>query len=218
MNRRIVRGSDSLREKASEVRQVACKEPDRPSYASEQSETLQHAISTLLDIHGVVACRNLTRRQLTALLHIEAESNVSLRIPGLEIVNEGIRDVSSRRFAVAIAHTSELRHPPGPILMICCGNQVVGEEVWNNGVIDGSTTLLLGRGLKLYRSALEISAGKPLKFIYGALRFPELETVSGVRDVISVTVTTLTHMRLSRLVGLDERDPNIGTVLIGFNS
>jgi hypothetical protein len=178
-------------------------------------------IHRLLVIRGVVACHGLTRQRLRMLIHTETMSNRHLRLPGLEIVNEGIREVSSRKYAVAIAHAPQLRHPPGPILVICNGKQIVGEEVWkprsNKGPPEDSNVIFLGRGLKLYRDGLKGSRGRPLKVFYRALRFPELETVRGVRDVVSVTVNTLTHMHLSRIIGWDANNPNLGTVLIGFN-
>ena len=169
---------------------------------------------------GVVLCRCLTKQQMKVLIDTEAASNRRLGLPGLEIVNEGIRDVADRQHIIAIAHSPDLRHPPGPILVVSSGDEIVGEELWG-GQTDDSTTgdsnsIILGRGLKLYRSRLT-RLRTPLKIFYRPLRFPELETLSGVRDAISITVNTLTHIRLSQLIGWDPNDPNLGTVLIGFN-
>ena len=168
---------------------------------------------------GVVACRSLTRQQMRELIETEAASNRRLGLPGLEIVNEGINVVAKRRHVVAIAHSPDLRHPPGPILVVYNGDKVVGEELWSEqsgeAIVD-SNTILLGRGLKLYRNRLTRLKG-PLKVFYRPLRFPELDTIKGVRDAVSITVNTLTHIRLSQIIGWDPSDPNLGTVLIGFN-
>ena len=186
-----------------------------------RESVLRRVTSALLDIPGVVACHRLAEQQLRTLIDTEAQSNRNLYLPGLEIVNEGMKDVASRECFVAIAHTSKLRHPPGAILVICCGDDVVGEELWDSQTrteaSSNSNLIFLGRSLKLYRDGLERSREKSLKVCYRALRFPELENIKGVRDVISVTVNPSTHAHLSRLTGWDERDPNLGTVLIGFN-
>jgi len=168
-----------------------------------------------------VACQPLSRPQLASLIFIERKSNRQLWLPGLRIVNEGVRELPRRRYVVAIAHSSKLRHPPGPILVVCNGRQIVGEEAWRSSDGKGTSTesdvIYLGRGLKFYRKGLERSRGKELKVCYRGLRFPELEAVKGVRDVVSVTVNTQTHMHIARLFGRDENNPDLGTVLIGFN-
>ena len=180
---------------------------------------VRRVVSRLQNIHGVVACHSLTRQQMKELIETEAKSNLRLGLPGLEIVNEGIKVVAKRQHIVAIAHSPNLRHPPGPILVVYNGGEVVGEELWNeqrSEATDDSNTILLGRGLKLYRNHLTRLRG-PLKVFYKPLRFPELETIDGVRDAVSITVNTLTHIRLSQLIGWNPSDPILGTVLIGFN-
>ena len=135
-------------------------------------------------------------------------------------MNEGITEVASRQHVIAIAHSPDLRHPPGPILVVSNGDEIVGEELWgdhgNESATGDSNSIILGRGLKLYRNRLT-RLRTPLKVFYRPLRFPELETLIGVRDAVSITVNTLTHVRLSQLIGWDTNDPNLGTVLIGFN-
>jgi hypothetical protein len=76
---------------------------------------------------------------------------------------------------------------------------------------------LLGKSLVLYRDELTQARGKPLKLAYRALPFPELEEVPGVKDVVSVTITVPVHSRFSQKAGWNPDDPNLGTVLIGFN-
>jgi len=102
------------------------------------------------------------------------------------------------------------------------GSQVVGEEVWKShshvGASEDSDLIYLGRSLKLSRKGLAGSKGKLLKVCYRALRFPEVEAVNGVRDVVSVTVNAATHKHIAQVLGWDEQNPNLGTVLIGFNT
>ena len=198
--------------------------PLRPASSSideSRGSVLRRVISTLLDVPGVVACHRLTGEELQKLIDIEARTNHTLYLAGLEIVNEGIKEVSRRECFIVIAHNSELRHPPGAILIICSGNDVVGEEVWDPNSIaetsQSSNVIFLGRGLKLFRDSLERTKGKPLKVCYKALEFPELGSVKGVSDVVSVTVNPLTHTDIARFAGWDDHDPNLGTVLIGFN-
>jgi hypothetical protein len=182
---------------------------------------VRSVISKLQNVTGVIACRLLQKEQLRELIEIETASNRGVGFPGLEIINEGIAEVSQREYVVAIAHSSQLRHPPGPIVVICRGDRIVGEEVWEQQpprpAADELDAVVLGRSLRLYRTYLDHSKESPLKVVYRALRFPELETIDAVRDIASVTVNAQTHLSLSKALSWNAKDPAIGTVLIGFN-
>ena len=98
---------------------------------------------------------------------------------------------------------------------------MVGEEIWQPGQFEelskDRNTLFLGKSLVLYRDALARARGKPLKLAYKALPFPEVDEVSGVKDVVSITITIPVHSRFSQKAGWNPDDPSLGTVLIGFN-
>lgn len=184
-------------------------------------EIVESAVKRLMRTPGVVACRLLPDEDRESLHRLENEANLRLGLPGMEIVNEGIRDVLSRQHVVVISHSPMLRHPPGPIVLILDGDRVVGEEVWEPGhaerLSEDRSSLLLGKSLVFHRDALTQARGKPLKLVYRALRFPELDEVSGIRDVTSITITIPVHLKFSRMAGWNPDDPKLGTVLIGFN-
>lgn len=174
----------------------------------------------LLGILGVVDCRAVPHEERVALIQVENDSNLRLGLPGLEITNEGIKEVIKRQHVVAILHSPALRHPPQPIMVVYAGDRVVGEEVWDTVALRKLSVdpdaILLGN-LTLNRKQLETAKGKPLKLVYRALRFPELEDLEGIRDVASVTIGVPAHLRLAKRFGWDPDDPQLGTVLIGFN-
>ena len=182
---------------------------------------VESVIKRLKETPGVVACWILPDEERDSLPRLETETNVRLGLPGMEIVNEGIRDVLERQHVVIIHHSPALRHPPGPIIVICDEERIVGEEVWEPGraekVAGDPTVILLGKSLVFNREALMRARGKPLKLAYRALPFPELEGPPGVQDVISVTITFPAHFLLARKAGWSPDDPTLGTVLIGFN-
>lgn len=184
-------------------------------------DTVESVIKRLLSTSGVVACWALPDEDRESLRQLETESNLRLGLPGLDIVNEGIREILGRQHVVVISHSSRLRHPPGPIIVITDGERIVGEEIWEPGRLEelskDRTAILLGKSLVLYRDELTQARGKPLKLAYRALPFPELEEVPGVKDVVSVTITVPVHSRFSQKAGWNPDDPNLGTVLIGFN-
>ena len=137
------------------------------------------------------------------------------------ILNEGIAEVLARDHVIVITHSRELRHPPGPIVVLRDDTDIVGEEIWQPDQLTklshDPNAILLGKSLVLYRDTMSRARGKALTLSYRALPFPELDTLEGVTDVVSVTVGPLTHIRLSQSAGWDFNDSNLGTVLIGFN-
>ena len=184
-------------------------------------DTVEAVVNRLLKTLGVVACWVVPDEDRDSLRELEREANLRLGLPGLDIVNEGVKDALARQHLVMISHSPALRHPPGPIIVILDGDNVVGEEIWQPGEYEKlskkSGTLFLGKSLVLYRDALTQARGKPLKLAYRALPFPEVEEVEGVSDVVSITITIPVHSRFSQKAGWNPNDPNLGTVLIGFN-
>jgi hypothetical protein len=53
--------------------------------------------------------------------------------------------------------------------------------------------------------------------VYKGLPSPELGKVPGIRDAVSVIITVPVHLEFSRNAGWSIDDPNLGSVLIGFN-
>jgi hypothetical protein len=184
-------------------------------------DAVQSVIKRLKETPGVEGCWVLPDDERDALRQLERETNLRLGLPGMKIVNEGIKDVLGRQHVVIIHHSPVLRHPPGPIIVICDEERVVGEEIWELGraekLMEDPSVIMLGKSLVFHRDALTRARGKTLKLAYRALPFPELGEVPGVRDVVSVTITFYAHYVFARKAGWDERDPTLGTVLIGFN-
>jgi hypothetical protein len=183
--------------------------------------TVDAAVKRLLMTPGVVACWVVPNADWPTLRQLENEANSRIGLPGMSIVNEGIKEILARQHVVMISHSPNLRHPPGPILVMCNGDITVGEEIWEPDQFEklskDPNALFLGKSLVLYRDALVNAKGKLLKLIYRALPFPEIEDVPGVKDVVSITITIPVHLRLSEKAGWNPNDPNLGTVLIGFN-
>jgi hypothetical protein len=184
-------------------------------------DAVKAVVERLLKTPGVVACWVVPDEDRDSLRELERDANSRLGLPGLDIVNEGIREALARKHVVMISHSPALRHPPGPIIVILNGEQIVGEEIWQPDQYErlskDPTSLFLGKSLVLYREALAQARGKPLKLTYRALPFPEIEEVPGVKDVVSITITIPVHFRFSQKAGWNPNNPNLGTVMIGFN-
>ncbi len=91
---------------------------------------LESAMLRLKETQGVVSCKLLTHKERDLAMRLESTATVQDQLLGMRITNEGIVDVLSRTHVVLIAHSKELRHPPGPIVVIRDNENIVGEEIW----------------------------------------------------------------------------------------
>ena len=180
------------------------------------------AILRLKQTPGVVDCKLLNSEERDLAMQVERSATVQDQLLGMRITNEGITEVLSRIHVVLIAHSRSLRHPPGPIVVIRDNGNIVGEEVWKSEQLErlraDSNAILLGKSMVLYRDALARVRGRSLTLAYRALPFPELDELDSISSVVSVTIGSFTHIRLTQKMGWDFNNPDLGTVLVGFNS
>jgi hypothetical protein len=186
-----------------------------------QDPVLEAAVLKLKQTPGIIRCKILNREERDLAMQME-RSTIQNELLGLHITNEGIADVLDRTHVILIGHSKNLRHPPGPIVVIRDDGNIVGEEIWQSGQLEmlstDSNAILLGKSMVLYRDALAKARGKHLTLTYRSLPFPELDEIDSINSVVSVTIGTFTHIRLSQKMGWDFNDPDLGTVLIGFNT
>jgi hypothetical protein len=185
-------------------------------------DSISEAILKLKQTPGVVDCKLLNGEERDLAMQLEDSATLRDQLLGMRITNEGIAEVLSRTHVVLIAHSRNLRHPPGPIVVIRDNGNIVGEEVWQSDQLErltaDSNAILLGKSMVLYRDALARARGRRLTLAYRALPFPELDEVGSINSVVSVTIGSFTHIRLAQKMGWDFNNPDLGTVLVGFNS
>ncbi len=136
--------------------------------------------------------------------------------------NEGVHEVLSRKHACAVLNNNDFRHASDPCLIWMAGGTVIGEEVTDPRRLEalaGETDVkLIGRNFALYLDRMEEAAGKEPRFVVRGLPFPELETVAGIKEVLSASPLGSADLYLKGLFGWDTRDKALGTILVGFNA
>ncbi|MEN6438050.1 MAG: hypothetical protein ABFD97_05665 [Syntrophobacter sp.] len=135
--------------------------------------------------------------------------------------NEGVSKVISRQFVCAVLNNNEFRHADKPCLSWMVDDVVIGEEITDeehlNFLKKQGKVKVIGKNFVVYFDRVKTVAGKPPVFVCRALAFPEIEGVPGVRDVLSASPIGSADMHLKRKFGWDSKDPELGTILIGFN-
>jgi len=193
-----------------------------PSKRTAGFSFLDAVVSKLRLVPGVVDVWPVDASERTAILQMEEKASGGFGLPGLDIVNEGVKVVLGRQSVVCINHSSSLRHPSMPILLLTAEKDVIGREVWEEDEVTrfraDPNVIFLGKDFVLFRNRLEATRGKPVRFVIGPQSFPEIETIQGICDVVSASVSLTTDLYIKRRAGWETSDPDRGTVLIGFNS
>jgi hypothetical protein len=186
---------------------------------SKTDEIIKLVKKVLLSIPGIMDVRYLDKKYFNEILRLE--TIVEKSSIGIKCFNEGLREVLKRQIVLAIAHLPNLRHPPEPIILWKAGEEIVGEEVWEDEKIErlkkDSNIIFLGKNFILYKDKLIHLRKVEHMLVYPPVRFPELEKIELIKDSVSVTVSTLTDIYIKERMGWNVNDPKIGTVLIGFN-
>jgi hypothetical protein len=184
---------------------------------------LTMVIRKLHSVEGVIDVWHVEESEKKIILELEknANSNAGLAI-GLEISNLGAKLALQRAFVVCINHSASLRHPPKPILTLAAGEDVLGEEVWEKDEIaklrSDPNAIFLGNGFVLFRDKVNSLRERRARFEYRPQRFPEVEEVDSVCDVISATISPEADVYVKERAKWPRGNPETGTVLIGFNS
>ena len=113
-----------------------------------------------------------------------------------------------------------MRHPTNPILVLVAGKEIIGQEVWEDDIARfhaDPNVIFLGKGFVVFRDKLNSAGENRPRFEYRAQRFPELETIENISEVVSATVSSDTDIYIKRKAKWDVNDASMGTVMIGFN-
>jgi hypothetical protein len=186
---------------------------------SKTNEIIKLVEKVLLTIPGIMDVRYLDKKHFKEILRLE--TIVEKSAIGIRCFNEGLREVLKRQIVLAIAHLPNLRHPPEPIILWKAGEEIVGEEVWEDEKIErlkkDSNVIFLGKNFILYRDKLIRLRKAESMLVYPPVRFPELEKIELIKDLVSITVSTPVDIYIKKKMGWNVNDSKIGTVLIGFN-
>jgi hypothetical protein len=186
-------------------------------------DPLDAVIRKLRFIEGIIDVWHVENPDKKIILELEkhANENAGLAI-GVEISNAGATLALQREFVVCINHSPTLRHPLKPILTLAADEDILGEEVWEEVKIaklrSDPNAIFLGNGFVLFKDKVRRAGERRLRFEYGPQGFLEIETVHGICDVISATISPAADTYVKRKANWPSGDPATGTVLIGFNS
>lgn len=175
----------------------------------------------LRNTKGILDVKWLDEEARAKVLEIENKINKEGLSRSGGYYNEGVIDVLARRFVGALLNNNEFRHATEPSLFWVAGDIVIGEEVMDPGrlqaLIKQDNIKILKKNFVLYFDRMKETRGQVPIFVIRGLSFPEIEDITGIRDVISASPTGSVDIYLKEQFGWDTKARDLGTILIGFN-
>jgi hypothetical protein len=181
---------------------------------------IEEAEKVLRATRGILDVAWLTPEMRQKVLELEAQAEARRSGPG-RYYNEGVCQVLSRQDVCVVLNNNDFRHASDPCLLWVAGGVVIGEEIADPRRLEAlrgaRDVTLIGRNFALYLDKMEEVLGEEPKFVVQGLPFPELETISGIKDILSASPLGSADLYLKGLFKWDIRDTSLGTILIGFN-
>jgi hypothetical protein len=140
--------------------------------------------------------------------------------------NLGVRESLKREFKYAIAYLKPLfknynsKIEESSVLFICDDN-IIGEDISSNKRLkknmNDRNSIFIGSNFVFYKDKMRNSKGET-RIIIPCKKFPPLEGFPYASDVISGSPSSSTDKYFKTKMGLNACNPELGTIIIGFNS
>jgi len=170
---------------------------------------------------GILDVKWLDEETRTKVLEIENNINNEGLSRSGGYYNEGVIDILARRFVGALLNNNEFRHATEPSLFWIAGDMVIGEEVMDperlQALIKQDNIKILKKNFVLYFDRMKEARGQMPAFVIRGLSFPEIEDITGIRDVLSASPIGSVDIYLKERFGWDTKARDLGTILIGFD-
>jgi len=183
--------------------------------------TVIKAEPILRSTKGILDVKWLDEETRAKILEIENNINKEGLSKSGGYYNEGVIDVLARKFVGALLNNNKFRHATEPSLFWVAGDIVIGEEVMDPGrlkaLIKQDNIKILKKNFVLYFDRMKEARGQVPVFVIRGLSFPEIDDITGIRDVLSASPTGSVDVYLKERFGWDTKARDLGTILIGFN-
>ncbi len=176
---------------------------------------------TLKTVKGIVDFAILSKEDLQKVLKLEEEAEKKAVMGITRCFNKGLREVMNRDMIISVANNNEFRHASEPTIYWVVADTIIGQEVPakcdTEQLKKDQNLIFIGQNFVLYKDVLKQARSKDAIFIFPGLKFPELEVISEIKDIISASPSGPSDIYIKKKVNWSLKDPTLGTILIGFN-
>jgi hypothetical protein len=175
---------------------------------------LDNVIELVSNMDGVMEVHPLNQKIAREVKTIEFKISGSLN---LDVKNTGVQECMNRQHILCIIKNERFRPPPEPtVLLIGDDELIIGKEIIPSDI----TNYREDKGVLFLSSDFIIFKNRRPKhreyFLMPPIKFPEIESIEGVKSAISCSPSLPADMILRGSLGIKD-DPSLASLLIGFN-
>lgn len=173
-------------------------------------------VERLKQLDGVLYAFEITPGIKDQLREIERQIRATL---GIEVKNTGVEECLKKNHIVCIIKDKRFRPPPEPtIYLVADDGTILGQEVLEK---DRSKFQCSDHVIFLSDDFVVFTDRRPKPgckeyFLMPPVRFPEVEVIDGVKNVVSCSPSPLGDLLIRKVHGVTD-DPRLASVLIGFD-
>jgi hypothetical protein len=123
--------------------------------------------------------------------------------------------------ALAVVKSSNFPHPVSPTSVLVSDGVIVGEEIVdsarNHELEKNPKAIFVDKQFVIYQDRVKNHPSSDATFQFPPGTFPHLENIEGIRDVVSASPSALIDLYIKEKGGWQVADPQLGTILIGFD-
>jgi hypothetical protein len=185
-------------------------------------EKMSNTVEPILETtKGILDVKWLDRKDRTKVAEIENRAHSEVLSGSGGYYNEGVIKVLDRECICVVLNNNTFRHASSPSLFWVVGDVVIGEEVTDperlRALVKQDNVKTLKKNFVLYYDRMRSTRGQVPVFVIRGLPFPEIEGVTGVRDVLSASPIGSVDIYLKERFGWSTEVRDLGTILIGFD-
>lgn len=176
--------------------------------------TMDEILELLSSLEGVVKVFPVEGEILKKIMEIESQVKAVMNI---EVRNTGVEECLKRDHVICIIKDSRFRPPPEPtVLLVGDDGIILGKEIVPSDTHDyknDENVIFLSEDFVVFTDR------KPKKkeyFLMPPVRFPELEELEGVHNVVSCSPSAPSDYLLRKHFNLED-DPKLASILVGFD-
>jgi hypothetical protein len=185
------------------------------------SHTVETVEPILRTTQGILDVKWLDREARTQVADIENKAHKEVLSGSGGYYNEGVIKVLDREWVCVVLNNNAFRHATAPSLFWVAGDVVIGEEVTDperlQTLLKRDSIKVLKKNFVLHYDRMKETRGQKPIFVIRGLPFPEIEGITGVRDVLSASPIGSVDIYLKERFDWSTKARDLGTILIGFN-
>ena len=178
----------------------------------------------LESLKGVIKLKLLSDDEKKTILEVEKREEEKIAWGMCKSINEGIREAINREYTIGmIIDSSEFQYPYHPHMVIKYKDKTIGEQVSEEKAAElrsEKTNIFLGEKFVVYFHKIprETEAREEIRLYYLARPFKIPKTQTAISNCVLGVPSVEGDTKLKELLGVDMKEIEIGTCLVGYDS